>query len=433
MKKFVFVALFLCFSSTAAVAQTQDEQANSGSVYSKLGVGFPVSIGSTASQSLGLSGVSSNETYVAGLANPAHWGHTVYGLGSGSVGITTYNASNETATAENVHFGINQFQLQLPIVRGKFGVSASFSPVTQSNYRNYQEDVIDVGSGAAQDTLRFGIENRGSGGVNRAELGFGWRLTPNISVGYAASVVFVSMDDAYIGAFGNTNYQTVGYTLETSGTGMGNRFGTFIRIPELLGSNDQVGLGASVSLPVSISAERKQTADLGTSTLSTREGENMGDGTITLPMTINAGLSYHPNRLTMFATEGTFESWSNFENDFKPSEGALFTDRYKFGLGFQYFPYITGSNKFLSQFKYRLGGAYDTGHLKIQGEKINTLKFSLGLGIPSPRSNSNSSIDLSLEYGIRGTKSADLVKEQIWGVRLTLNLAEIMFFRPKLQ
>ncbi len=433
MKKFVFVTLIFCFTSTAAMAQSQDEQAKSGSVYSKLGIGYPVGLSSTSARSLGLTGVSYNETYVAGLTNPAHWGHTVYGLGAGGVGIDSYNASGASAEARNVHFGIHQFQLQLPVIRGKFGVSASFSPVTQSNFRNYQEDVMDVGTGVTQDTLLYGIENRGSGGANRAELGFGWRITPHISVGYAASIVFISLDDHYTGVFGNANYQTVGYTLETSGSGFGNRFGTYIRIPGLLGSEDQLGIGASVNLPVSIDAQRKQTADLGPSSLSTEDGGNLGNGTITLPMTINAGLSYHPSRLTMFATEATYENWSDFDNDFKPSEGALFTDRYKYGLGFQYFPYITGSNKFLSQFKYRIGASYDTGHLKIQGEKINTLKFSFGLGILSPRSNSNSSIDLSFEYGLRGTQNMNLVEEQIWGVRLSLNLAEIMFFRPKLQ
>ncbi|SMO81837.1 hypothetical protein [Fodinibius sediminis] len=434
MKKLLFVALLLCFCSTAALAQSEDQQATSGSVYSKLGIGFPSGTANISSRSMGLTGVSYDETSVASLTNPAHWGNTVYGLGYGGVGITSYTASEGNSEATNVNFGMSQFQLQLPLVRGRFGMSASFSPVTQSNFRNYQENVKYVGEGAAQDTLLYGIENRGNGGANRAELGFGWRITPNISVGYAASVVFVSLDDAYTGVFANTDYQAVGYTLETSGSGFGNRFGAHIRVPGLLGSEDQLGIGASVNLPVSVDAERKQTADMGVRSLSTKDGENLGSGTITLPMTINAGLSYHPNRLTMFATEGTYERWSNFDNDFKPSESDLFVDRYKFGLGFQYFPYITGSNKFLSQFKYRIGGSYDTGHLQIQGEKINTLKLSVGLGILSPGSNtSNSSIDLSFEYGIRGTKSTDLVKEQIWGVRLSLNLSELMFYRPKLQ
>lgn len=433
MKKLGIIAFLLCFCSTAALAQTEDEQAGSGSVYSQLGIGMPVGLANTAAQSMGISGVSYNEVYVAGLANPAHWGNIIYGVGSGGVNLYSYKASNSTSSVRNLHFDINQFQLQLPIVRGKFGISGSFSPITESSFRTFREDVRYPGNGAVQDTLVYGIENRGSGGVNRAELGFGWQITPHFSVGYAASAIFVSLDNAFTGIFANPDYQSVGYTLETSGIGFGNRFGTFIRIPRLFGPEDQLGIGASVSLPVSIDAERKQTTSGGGTSIVTTDSPNLGDGTLRLPMSIDAGISYRPNRLTLFATEAKYQGWSDYRNDFKPEESSFFVDRYKIGLGFQYFPYITGSNKFLSQFKYRLGASYDTGHLKIQGHKVNTLKFSFGLGILSPQQNSNSSIDLSFEYGLRGTKDASLVKEQIWGVRLSLNLAELVFFRPKLR
>jgi len=97
----------------------------------------------------------------------------------------------------------------------------------------------------------------------------------------------------------------------------------------------------------------------------------------------------------------------------------------------KFYPFASGSDKFLSQFKYSVGATYDTGHLEVNGEDINTLMFSAGLGLLSP--NSNSSIDISLEYGFRGTNSQNLVKEDIWGVNVSLNLAELFFFRPKLQ
>lgn len=435
MKKVVLIALLFCVGSSVAIAQSEDGKAKSGSVYSKLGIGFPVDIGSASARSLGLSGVSYNEINVANLANPAHWGNLVYGLGAGGVGLESFDASQGDNTAQNTHFSIDQFQLQFPVIRGKFGISASFSPVTQSSFRNYQEDVRYTGEGSAQDTLIYGIENRGSGGANRAEIGFGWQISQQFSVGYAASAVFVSLDDQFTGVFANSDYQSVTYQLETSGYSFGNRFGAFFRQSELFNEDDELGIGASVSLPVTIGAEREQTSTQGgrTIAISESDGPQLGSGDISLPLNITAGVSYQPGELSMLAAEGSYEGWSNFKNDFKSSEEDLFTDRYKMGLGFQYFPYITGSNKFLSQFKYRLGASYDTGHLEIQGQKINTLKFSFGLGVLSPRSNSNSSMDLSLEYGLRGTNSANLVKEQIWGVRLSLNLAEIMFFRPKLQ
>lgn len=431
MKKLVLIAILFGLFGSAAFAQSEDGKANSGSVYSKLGIGYPVDMGNTAAQSMGLLGISYDESLVGSISNPAHWGNTVYGLGVGSIGIKSYSASDATGSVRNSNFSVNQFQLQLPIVRGKFGISGSFSPVTQASFRTFQEYNRIDGAGASPDTLNYSIENRGSGGVNRAELGFGWKINRNISVGYAPSVVFLSMDNAFDATFPQSPYRPANYTLETSGVGFGNRFGTFINLREVFRKDDRLGIGATVNLPVSLNAERKQTGTIADGAITLENELENGEGTIKMPMKISGGVSYSPSSLLMIGAEGFYEGWSNYRNDFKPAEEQLFADRYKMGLGLQYFPYVTGSNKFLSSFKYRAGASYDTGHLQIEGQRINTLMFSFGLGIRSPRS--SSSIDLSFEYGIRGTNSMDLVKEQIWGMRLSLNLAEIMFFRPKLQ
>lgn len=431
MKKVVFISIVLSLLGSVAFAQSQDGKAKSGSAYSKLGIGYPIDMANTAARSMGLLGISYNETSVGSFANPAHWGRTVYGLGVGDVGIQSYNASNATANATNSSFTINQFQLQLPIIRDKLGVSGSFSPVTDAHFRTYREETRYIGEGVEQDTVNVGLENRGSGGVNRAELGFGWKINSNISVGYAASLVFMSVDDAFTASFPQSSYRPANFTIETSGVGFGNRFGTSVQVPALFRDNDQLGIGASVTLPVSMNAERQQTGTITSSGLSITEELPKSEGTVKMPMKISGGVNYSPSNLLMIGAEGFYQGWSDYQNDFEPNEEELFVDRHKIGLGMQYFPYVTGSNKFLSGFKYRFGTSYDTGHLRIEGEQINTLKFSLGLGIRSP--NSNSSVDVSLEYGIRGTESTNLVKEQIWGVRLSLNLAEIMFFRPRLQ
>lgn len=431
MKKVLLITVFCSLFSSVAFAQVEDNKAKSGSVYSKLGVGFPVPTANVAAQSMGLLGVSYDEPFVSNLSNPAHWGSIVYGMGSGGIGVQTYNASNASGDVTNSNLSVNQFQLQLPIVRGKFGISGSFSPVTEASFRTFSEQTRFVGDGAQQDTLNMNLDNRGSGGVNRAELGFGWKINQNISVGYAASLMFLSIDDGFTASFPQSAYRTANYTIESNGVGFGNRFGTFIRLPDFLKKDDLLGIGASVSLPVSLDAEQKQTGTLNNGRVTLSKELPNGDGTIRMPAKIAGGISYSPNNLLMFGLEGFYQDWSNYRNDFKASEESKFTDRYKLGLGMQYFPYANGSNKFLSSFKYRTGVSYDTGHLKLEGQQINTLKFSFGLGIRAPRS--RSSIDLSFEYGIRGTSSTNLVKEQIFGMRLSLNLAEVMFFRPKLQ
>lgn len=431
MKKVVLITVLLSLFSSLAYAQSEDGKASSGSVYSKLGVGYPVSTGNVAAQSMGLMGISFNDPFVNSLANPAQWGNTVYGVGSGGVGLNSYSASDANQSVRNSSFSVNQFQLQFPIIRGKLGISGAFAPVTESSFRTFSEETRFVGNGAQQDTLNIDLENRGSGGINKAEFGVGWKITPSISVGYAASVVFMSMDDAYTASFPGSNYRPANYTIESNGVGFGNRFGTLIQLPGPLDRDDQLGIGASVTFPVSLNAERQQTGTVSNGAVTLTNDLPNGDGTIRLPTKLTGGLSYSPSNLLMVGLEGLYEGWSNYENELKPGQQEEFVDRYKLGLGMQYFPYLTGSDKFLSTFKYRAGMSYDSGHLQLEGQRINTLKFSLGLGIRSP--NSRSSIDLSFEYGVRGTNSTNLVKEQIFGMKLSLNLAEVMFYRPKLQ
>jgi len=405
--------------------------ASSGSVYSRLGIGYPIDIANTAARGMGLEGISYNDTFVGSLANPAHWGSTVYGLGMGGVELQSYDATSGNSSATNSNFSLAQFQLQLPIVRGKVGLSGSFSPVTQSSFKTSSESTRILGGGSLQDTVNVGLENRGSGGLNRAELGVGWQISSRFSVGYAASVMFLSMNNKYFATFPQSSYRPANFAVETSGAGFGNRFGAYARFPNVWRSKDLLGAGLTVEFPVTIDAEQKNTGTINGGGTTIVDESATTDGNIRMPMKISGGISYHPSNALMVATEGFYQSWSNYENELDPSEESYFVDRYKWGVGMQYFPYVTEANTFLSNFKYRVGASYDSGHLKLEGERINTLMFSLGLGLRSPRS--NSSVDLSLEYGIRGTNSMDLAKEQIWGVRLTLNLAEIMFFRPKLQ
>lgn len=436
MKRALLISFLLTLCTLQSNAQIADDKARSGSVYSNLGVGFPVDLSSSSARGMGLTGVSFSETYIPGLANPAEWSNTVYTLASGGFSFQKFNASDNTSKSENSVFAANNFQLQFPIVRDKLGVSISFAPVTRSNFRIINTQTQIIGSGTQADTLVASIENRGKGGVNNLELGFGWKISDNISIGYAASLELASLDNTITALFANSNYQGVTFNLQTSGTGFGNRFGTLINVPSLFADNDQLQLGAAVRMPVLINSERIQQADkpLGASqveSVTVDAGGGLGDGEIRMPLEISGGLTYRPVRTLYLTSEALYQQWSDFRYSFSLRQQNVMTDRYKGGIGFRYFPFISGTNTFLSRFKYRAGISYDTGHLNINGQKIETWMFSAGIGIPSPKS--RSSIDLGFYYGIRGTETQNLVKESIWGLRLSINLAELMFVRPKLQ
>lgn len=439
MQKRLLIILFLCFSSFTTFAQTDDSLVDEGSAYSRFGIGFPIDYGSSAADGMGIFGVSYLEPAVASMANPAHWGSTVYGMATGGVGIRNFSAEDNFGTARNSLIYVDQFQLQLPVYKNKFGISASFMPYTQAAFQVTESSTKIVGSGASQDTLLIDSQNIGSGGVNRIEIGFGWKINSNISVGYAPSLVYASIDNVFQTTIVDstldpgTFYRPVRVTEQSSGSGFGNRFGVFVTVPSVAKEGDELNFGATLNLPVELNGERVQEENLASfGSNDEADGDiTLAEGSIQLPLGLTTGITYKPSNRLALTTEALYQKWSNYKNDLKNENEQVFTDRFRIGAGVSYFPFVTGSDKFLSQFKYRFGASYDSGHLELNGENIDTIMLSAGLGLLSP--NSNSSVDLSFEYGFRGTKSQDLVKENIWGFKLSLNLAEIFFFRPKLR
>ena len=426
----------LLIGAAPVLAQNTDNQARTGSIYSKLGLGFPVDLSSSAADGMGLSGVSFVEPFVPGLANPAQWGSTVYGMATGGISLRGLDARDNQATSTNLLFSPNYFQLQLPAIRSKLGFSASVSSLTNHAFGFSESNVRILDNGGTPDTLRYETVNNGDGGVTMLEVGAGWQINEHLSVGYAPSLLFVSLDNDYTTSFEDPDLRTVSYTRTLSGLGFGNRFGILVNLLNVFRNDDQVSIGTSLMLPVSIDAEKTQETDRqlpngSIETIVTSEGDDLGSGTIDYPMMLNGGITYQPSRILSFSAEGLYQQWSEYTNSYSSANPQQLTDRYKLGMGFRYFPYITGSQRFFSNFKYRFGASYDAGHLKLNGNRIETLKFSFGLGILSPRS--NSSVDINFEYGFRGTTDQNLVREDIWGIQLSVNLAELMFFRPRLQ
>jgi len=441
LRKFLSILCLCLFIGLPARAQLFDSQASSGSVYSSLGVGVPIDLTSSSALGIGVPGVSFVENNVPGLSNPAIWGDTFFSMATGGLSLQKFDASDRLANSQNTTIAVDYFQLQLPLKKNSFGISLSLAPITKTNFQVLQENSRIIGSGSDADTISVQTENRGDGGINSLELGFGWRLNKNISIGYAGSLVYSSIENEVISIFEeeiNVNeFQNINFSLVTSGVGFGNRFGTLITFPGLFSSEDRLNIGAAFRFPINISGDRIQESDKQVrnqiETIEVKEGEGLGKGDIKLPMSVSGGITYQPNDLISFIAEGLYEQWSDFEYDFDPNETQLLDDRMKVGAGIRFFPYRTGSDKFFSGFKYRLGVSYDNGHLKISNRDIETLLFSAGLGILSPNVNSNSSIDISVQYGIRGSREQGLVKENFWGVQLSINLAELMFFRRKLQ
>lgn len=439
LKRFpIFIIVLFCLLAATSNLLAQDNtSAKSGSFYSSIGFGYPVDIYSPSTMGIGVNGVSNYNGYSPSISNPAQWGLTSYTQGNIMLGLDRYNSIDNTAKSESTMLGIESFQVVFPLVRNKLGFSASFSPLARADYKRRETGFIDPLPGLGQDDVEYIITTLGTGGLNRFEIGLGYKPVDNISLGYAFSANVLAIENNITPLFSDIQYTPSPYEVDFEGYNFGHRFGLFLFKSDLLREDDQLSFGASLSLPVTIDSE-KSISSFRTINGQRQlipfleEGDSEKTGTIKLPLEFNTGLTYNLNRFSNLVAEFQLQKWDNAKFTFDPSQQEFFKDRVRTGLGYQYHAYrAERRNGFFSNFKYSVGTTFDNGHLSIEDQNIETILLHAGIGLVSSRS--ASSVDLSFHYGIRGTDSSNLVKENIWGFKLSLNLAEFMFLQQKFQ
>ena len=386
------ISLFL-LGLAPAIILAQYDKGLGGSVYSSFGVGYPFDITSNNFKAQGLLGVSGISRDLTTLSNPALWSRSFFTQASTGLHLSNYTSRDNNLSHKNTSFSSGYIQVLFPVSPGKMGMSLSLYPVTRANFR-----LIDSGTFMfQQDTVAYNNEIYNSGGINKFEVGFGVKLTNNISFGYAPSVAFITLKNEESWVFSSNSFDGQDQNSSVTGASFSQRLGLSANFNGLLFEDDYVSMGAVLNFPYTISSkEAFTTRKIVGNTTQTLE-LNRSSGNISLPTEVSFGLGYASSRLLNFAIEGVYQQWSDFDNELQVSDNDLMKDRLKIGFGGQFHPYKRNSRAFLSNFKYSGGVSYDTGHLAIDGNDINTLWINTGLGILS---RSTSSVDFSFQVWI---------------------------------
>jgi len=432
--RFSLLFLFVLAPLVVSGQVIEPDRMRTGSFYSSIGMGAPADSYSSYSHGIGMYGVSVINRTAPSLSNPSHWGFIGITQGQLSVGVTNLNATDGISDATNSSLSIESFQFAFPLISEKLGVSIAFQPLTRSDYTRFEFN--DFQPNEFFETASYGVNKVGTGGINRFEIGFGYNFGSTFSVGYAASALIFSQREEAITAFSDSQYRDSRIVESTTGYSFGHRFGSTLRLTNLFREDDKFVLGSSVSLPVSIDTDQAIRAFRNVNNqreeVELNEGSATRAGTVEFPLEFNFGITYHINSINSFTTELQFQNWSSAVYSYNNVHQGYYEDRLKLGVGYQYHAYARPQGiGFLSSLRYNIGATYDDGFLSISGHDIETYLLHAGIAIPSPRS--RSSIDLSFNYGLRGTESQNLVKESIWGFKVSLNLAEFMFVRTRFQ
>ena len=432
MNKFLAIVVFLI----SVYGYTQQ---GSSSPYSFYGIGSLKFKGTVENQSMG--GISVfNDSIHINLRNPAGYagqnlksfnneGRPVkYSVGGSQ---TQISLKGDSASESSSTSSLDYLAIAIPL--GKFGAGFGLLPYTSVGYK--------LQSFNPEETLQY--KYRGEGGINKVFLGFGYQLSNNLKIGVDASYNFGNITNTNI-AFGyNEQGEFLQYhTREINRSDLGGlSYNLGVIYTKLLKSNLQ--FTASGTYAPSINLKSTNQRNFSTVVVNLDTDQEVALNTIDvdlseiglettdlkIPSKTSFGFGFGAPRKWFAGVDYTFLKASQFSNRLLIVDNSTYEDASSISFGGFYIPEFDSFNKYWKRIVYRTGIRFENTGLKVNEQVIKEFGISFGVGLPVGRIFSNA--NLAVEFGKRGTTSANLVRENFVNFQMSLSLNDRWFEKLK--
>ncbi|MEZ4803627.1 MAG: hypothetical protein R2797_12720 [Gelidibacter sp.] len=434
IKKLVIVLI-------AVIAFQSHAQEGTASPYSFYGIGSLKFKGTVENRSMGGLSIFTDSIHV-NLRNPASYvgpdlkGYPFNGesrpvkfaIGGtqSSVNLKSDGGSDKANTTTFDYFAVS-----LPL--GKFGAGFGLLPYSSVGYKLE----------AANDDGLTSNRYRGEGGLNKAFLGLGYKISESLSIGVDASYNFGNIKNSSIAFVYDENDELVQYQSRENNRSdlSGLNFNLGLSYKTMLNEKLQLTSGFTYS-PKSM-LKSNNTRSFSTIVLNEvtgqefvintieadLEAQNLKATDLNLPSRISFGAGVGQPQEWFVGTEFTFQNTSKFSNPIFELSNAKFVNASTIAFGGFYIPEYDSFSKYWKRVTYRAGLHFENTGLEINNETINEFGMSFGLGLPVGRLFSNANI--GLELGKRGTTSQNLVQENFINLQFSLSLNDRWFQKRK--
>lgn len=397
-------------------------QEGTASPYSFYGIGDVRFKGSAENRSMGGLGVFTDSLHI-NLQNPAGYGQLKFTTFTLAGSYNTSNFETNSGDGKARRTAIDYLALGLPINK-KLGVGFGLLPYSSVGYK--------VQGVETSEAITKNKQFSGTGGVNRAFLGAGYKINSNLSVGANLEYNFGEIETTSYEFWNTIEYGSrelntsrirglsfnTGATWNKKITKKLNLYASLVYTPEstLRFSNQRniaIVQRTTGSSPVVIDPRDIDVAD-------TR---------LKLPSKIAFGAGIGEANKWLVGAEYTLQKSSNFGNRFDDITNATFENSMRISVGGFFIPDHDSFTSYMNRMTYRAGFRHENTGLVIADKAINDTALTFGLGFPV--TGSFSSINLGAEYGKRGTKDLNLVEENYLNITLSLSLNDQWFIRRK--
>jgi hypothetical protein len=411
IKKVVLSLSVLC--SVAAAAQE-----STGSPYSVYGIGDQKFKGSNEHKAMsGLSVIG--DSIHLNLSNPASYadlGVTTFSVGASH---TNYKLQALTESEKTKRTSLDYLAVGLPIGK-KAGVSFGLMPYTNVGYR--------IQSSGSFEELNQSMQYSGDGGLNKVYLGLGYKLFKGFSLGADAQYYFGKIENKTLLATQGVQYISRSVN-ETNNRGLAFNFGAMYQF-KVKDFDIHSSITYAPQTNLNVSTDRK----ISTISLSASGNEltveernvDVSDSKFKLPAAYSFGTSFGKLKNWMIGAQVSFADAK--QADFN-LPNIVYDNSSKYVLGGYYIPKYNSFTSYFSRVTYRAGLRYEQTGMVINNQKIDDKAITAGVGLPLGSIFSN--LNIGLEYGQRGTKSAGLIKENYFSINLGFSFNDRWFQKTK--
>ncbi len=410
MKFLKYLILFLTFTPLFA---------GNGSVYSRFGFGEIFNTHSARSLGMGGLGSAITDVYNLNSYNPASWHKINLMRFDFGVNFNGIKASDATGSHYSSDYGFSGFTIGIPVQRD-LGITivGGLLPVTAVEYTIVEQLTDGI-------TGDYEANYDGTGGLSKAFIGASYKTPVGLIIGGSFDYFSGKMEYSSETNFANSSsLNNSKLTTRYKNRGVGFSAGIMTEdLSELLGLKTikEVRLAANISYISKLNTDTsfvKSTVAIGSKVTEEATVETK------IPMKLGFGLSFLVNDRYLIGVDYLVQPWSKFKFDGRKSSNLR--DLMKISAGVEYADRTKKFGSFWEQMIYRCGLSYEQTQYEINNEGINL--YSVHGGVSFPISPGNT-LDIGLQYGIRGTTSSNLVKENIYKATVTLSFGELWFIR----
>lgn len=399
-------------------------QTGTSSSYSFYGIGDVKFKGTSENRSMGSLSIFPDSTHV-NLQNPAGYAglKLVTFSVSGSHNIT--NATTNFGDGKSKNTSVDYLTVGIPL-SSKWSAGLGLLAYSAVGYRI--QNISTVNEDFATST-----QFQGDGGVNRVFFSSGYKITPSFSVGATVEYNFGKIETSSLEFLQSVQF---GSREINSSEESGFSFNAGAMWEKKVNAKQKLFLSAYYTPESTLNLiNNRSIATVQFSTVTDplvvdEQIIEVADTKIKLPSKIAFGAGFGQERKWLVGAEYTLTQTSSLQNRFEDITNASFENGSKFAVGGYFIPQYNSFSSYFKRITYRAGLRHENTGLIINDKSIEDTAITFGLGLPVTGSFSN--INLGMEYGRKGTKAADLVRENYINFTVSLSLNDKWFVKRKI-